>query len=84
MPAGARGAIAVTFDSPGEAEAVAASLAPEMGADVPGSVASLRRDDATLTVDLEADDEGALRAAVNSYLRWMRAASEVHRVARGP
>lgn len=80
----AGGRLTFDFDSPAEADAVEAALRPEMGADVPGSRAALARRGATLDLSIEAEDAGALRAAVNSHLRWVRLALDVHRVARGP
>jgi tRNA threonylcarbamoyladenosine modification (KEOPS) complex Pcc1 subunit len=82
MPA--QGSLVFDFDSPSEADAVEAALLPEMGADVPGSRAALHRAGQRITIEVAADDAGALRAAVNAYLRWVRTGLDVHRVARGP
>lgn len=79
----ARARIELALDASGEAEAVEAALRPEMGADVPGSRASLERRGLLLVLRIEADDPGGLRAALNAYLRWVRTALEVERVARG-
>lgn len=80
----ARGALTFTLDHPAQAEAVEAALLPEMASDVPGSTLALRREGSTLVLTIEAEDEGALRAAVNSYLRWVQAALEAHGLARPP
>ena len=69
------------FDSLRQADAVEAALRPELGDDVPGSRSALRRDGATLVLDLEAEDAGALRAALNSYLRWTQLALDVQALA---
>jgi tRNA threonylcarbamoyladenosine modification (KEOPS) complex Pcc1 subunit len=78
----ASGTISLELDSAAEADVVEAALAPEMGADVPGSRVAMRREGTTLLLDIEAEDAGALRAAVNSYLRWMKTALDVHAVAQ--
>lgn len=78
----ATGRLDFHLDSPAQAEALIAALQPEMGADVPGSVARLERDGTSVAIVLEAEDAGALRAAVNSYLRWARLALDMQRLAR--
>lgn len=68
----------ITFAGP-DADVVHRSLRPEAGRDVPGARVTMRlvRDRLQLTID--AEDTGALRAAVNSYLRWAEVASRVRR-----
>jgi tRNA threonylcarbamoyladenosine modification (KEOPS) complex Pcc1 subunit len=78
----ARGTLSVACDSDEQADALQAALAEEAGDDVPGSRARVERRGRELAVLVEAEDAGALRAAVNAYLRWVRAAADVHRVAR--
>lgn len=80
MPAQAT--ITLDCDSADQAKAVEAALAPELGSDVPGSRATLERQGTTLTLRLAAEDAGALRAALNGHLRWMRLSLDVHRLAR--
>lgn len=77
-----RATLRFDFDMPAQADAVEAALRPELGADVPGSRTALRRDGLALVLDVEAEDAGALRAALNSYLRWVQLALDVHAVAR--
>ena len=64
---------------PPTARAVAAALAPETGTDVPktASHVSLEADahGSAVRVEVEAEDLSSLRAAVNSYLRWVDAAA---------
>jgi tRNA threonylcarbamoyladenosine modification (KEOPS) complex Pcc1 subunit len=79
----ARGTLGLACDSEAEARALEAALAGgEAGDDVPGSRARVERDGARLTVRVEAEDAGALRAAVNAHLRWLRVAADVHALAR--
>ncbi len=70
----------VTLAGP-EATVVRQSLRPEAGRDVPKARVRVSGTRSVLTIAAEADDTGALRAALNSYLRWadvaLRASREV-------
>ena len=66
----------ITFAGP-EAQVVHGSLRPEAGRDVPKARVSLRAARSRLTLTIDADDTSALRAAVNSYLRWADVAARV-------
>ena len=58
------------------------ALRPEAAREVPRSRATLSRTDArTVSLEVEAEDAGALRAALNAYLGWIRLALETERVA---
>jgi KEOPS complex subunit Pcc1 len=72
----------ITLEGP-EAKVVHDALRPEAGRDFPKAQVTLRssRDRVTLTID--AGDTSALRAAVNSYLRWADVAMRVRREAQG-
>jgi tRNA threonylcarbamoyladenosine modification (KEOPS) complex Pcc1 subunit len=85
MQARAHAELTFKLDSASEADALEAALRPEPSGDVPGCRASIARDDLTMTVTLriEAEHAGALRAGVNAYLRWAGAALELHRLAQG-
>ncbi len=52
------------------AETVAAALGPEAARPVPRSAVVLTTTPDALLMEVEARDTGALRAALNSYLRW--------------
>ncbi|MCJ2531565.1 MAG: hypothetical protein LN413_04550 [Candidatus Thermoplasmatota archaeon] len=52
------------------AETVAAALGPEATRPVPRSAVTLTTTSSALVMEVEARDTGALRAALNSYLRW--------------
>lgn len=52
------------------AETVAAALGPEAIRPLPRSAVSLTTTSSALVMEVEARDTGALRAALNSYLRW--------------
>ena len=79
MPA--RGELSLDCDSPQQAQAIEAAIAAGAGDDVPGSRATVVRDGARLDIGIEAEDAGALRAAVNAYMRWLQVAADVHALA---
>jgi len=60
-----------------DAGVVYRSLRPEAGRDVPRARISMHAERNRLTLTIDADDTGALRAAVNSYLRWADVAARV-------
>lgn len=62
-----------------EASVVRQALTPEAGRDVPKARVSVAGSARTVTITIEAGDTGALRAAVNSYLRWSDVAARVRR-----
>lgn len=66
-----------------EADLVRRSLSPEAGRDIPGTSVTVRRTKGALVLSIEAEDTGALRAAVNSYLRWADVAVGVSREVTG-
>ncbi len=68
----------ITFAGP-EARLVFQSLRPEAGRDLPKARVRLRSDRGRVTLTIDADDTAALRAAVNSYLRWADVAARVRR-----
>ena len=70
----------ITFTGP-EARLVYESLRPEAGRDVPKARVRLRSERGRMALTIQADDTGALRAAVNSYLRWADVAARVRREA---
>ena len=66
----------ITLEGP-EASVVRQALTPEAGRDVPKARVSVSGTARKLTITIDADDTGALRAAVNSYLRWSDVAARV-------
>jgi tRNA threonylcarbamoyladenosine modification (KEOPS) complex Pcc1 subunit len=66
------------------ADAIARALAPESAiAEVPKTRAVISRTEDGVSIDITADDLASLRAAVNSYLRWVEAASKSATLGRG-
>ena len=68
----------ITFAGP-DARVVYESLRPEAGRDIPKARVSLRAARGRVTLRIDAEDTSALRAAVNSYLRWADVAARVRR-----
>jgi len=66
----------VTFRGP-QARVLRGSLAPEAGREIPRSRVSVHGDGDVAEIVVEADDTSALRAALNSYLRWAQVALDV-------
>lgn len=65
---------------PSTARAVHGALAPETQADVPKTTGRATLEPDGVRVLLVAEDLSSLRAAVNSYLRWIDAAQKVARL----
>ncbi len=61
----------------GNAELVQKALAPETGREIPRTKVSVLKDGERTTLTIEAEDTSALRAALNSYVRWAALASAV-------
>ncbi len=68
----------ITLAGP-DAGVVYRALRPEAGRDVPKTCVSMRASKDCLTLTIDAEDTSALRAAVNSYLRWADVAARVRR-----
>ena len=54
------------------ADVVVKSLHPETKRDIPRSQVNIREDAHKIYIEIEAEDTSSLRAALNSYLRWMK------------
>ncbi len=65
------------FDSEKEAEIVAESLAPEIKNKIPKTNVEIKLSKKSLYLIIESDDISSLRAACNSYLRWINTALNV-------
>lgn len=58
-------------------KAVWGALHPEVGREIPRTRVSLVPGEGEIVLNIEATDLGALRAALNSYLRWIRISEEI-------
>jgi len=67
----------LVFDSEEEARIVAESLSPEIKHRIPKTKVEVSLSNKTFSLELEAKDVSSLRAACNSYLRWIKTALDV-------
>ena len=75
--------ITVRRPDAGSAERIERALAPEASREVPRSHARMSRpSEREIALDVDADDTGALRAALNAYLGWVRLAFEAEEIAQ--
>jgi tRNA threonylcarbamoyladenosine modification (KEOPS) complex Pcc1 subunit len=65
------------FSSPKDASVIAQSLSPEIKHKIPKSSILFSVDGKKLTMTIESEDISSLRAACNSYLRWIQTALSV-------
>jgi KEOPS complex subunit Pcc1 len=72
---------AITFRGEG-ADILRASLSPEAGREIPRSRVTVRGAPAAAEILVEAEDAAALRAALNSYLRWAQVALDVRKAVK--
>jgi tRNA threonylcarbamoyladenosine modification (KEOPS) complex Pcc1 subunit len=67
------------FDSEKEAKIVAESLNPEIKHKIPKTEVEVSLSGKTFSLEIEATDVSSLRAACNSYLRWINTAINVRK-----
>jgi tRNA threonylcarbamoyladenosine modification (KEOPS) complex Pcc1 subunit len=65
------------FPSYKKASIIVAALSPEITHKIPKSMVTFSLDDTLLKLMIKADDVSSLRAACNSYLRWIQTALAV-------
>lgn len=65
------------FDSEEEARIVAESLTPEIKHKIPKTNVEVSLSEKTFSLKIKAKDISSLRAACNSYLRWINTALSV-------
>lgn len=68
------------FDSSEEAKVVAESLSPEVKHKIPKANVEIFLFKNALSLEIESDDVSTLRAACNSYLRWVNTAIKVNQL----
>jgi len=66
-----------SFPSSKDASVIAQSLSPEIKHKIPKSMVTFSINEKKLTMVIEAEDLSSLRAACNSYLRWIQTALSV-------
>lgn len=65
------------FDSTTDASVIIQTLSPEIKHKIPKSVITFSVEKKNLRVTIESEDISSLRAACNSYLRWIQTALSV-------
>jgi tRNA threonylcarbamoyladenosine modification (KEOPS) complex Pcc1 subunit len=68
----------ITYEGAG-AGVIRDALRPEAGREIPRAQVSVHGEGDRVVIDVETDDTPALRAALNSYLRWAQVALDVSR-----
>ncbi len=72
--------LSIHFDSPDEARVIAESLNPELLKNIPHTHINMVINEKTLRLSIAARQTSTLRAACNSYIRWIQTALSVHNV----
>jgi len=67
-----------TFKSPHKAKLIATAISPEVKHKIPKTVVTLDISKNILSLNIESNDVPTLRAACNSYLRWINTAIKVN------
>ncbi|MDD1768691.1 MAG: hypothetical protein LUQ55_01755 [Methanomassiliicoccales archaeon] len=62
-----------------QSDVVLGAISPEVGREIPRTRVKISSESDQLVLDIEASDLAALRAALNSYLRWIKVAEDVSR-----
>ena len=62
-----------------QSDVVLGAISPEVGREIPRTRVKISSESDQLVLDIEASDLAALRAALNSYLRWIKVAEYVSR-----
>ncbi len=74
----ARADVEIEFDSEDEAKRVLGALEPELkSAPSDKTETSLEVTDRSLLLSISSEERAPFRAAVNTYLRWIRTAHEI-------
>jgi tRNA threonylcarbamoyladenosine modification (KEOPS) complex Pcc1 subunit len=63
-------------------DVVVGALSPEMSEKIPRTKVAVEERNGEVWVRIEAEDHTALRAALNSYIRWTNVAEEMAKEAR--
>jgi len=69
--------IRLKFPKKAQLEAIFKALKPETRVAMSRSKVVMKREDNILTLNFEAKDTSALRAALNSYLHWIRLTKDI-------
>jgi KEOPS complex subunit Pcc1 len=70
----------ITLEKKGKiTQVVAGSLLPETNRKIPRTQVQVNEDENALSLVINAEDTNALRAAINSYLRWISVGIETYK-----
>jgi len=69
--------IIIKMDSKNQAEIVSLSISPEVKKKIPNSTINLYFSDNKIFLDIISKNISSLRAACNSYLRWINTANDI-------
>lgn len=72
--------IKITFDQVQTASIIYATLLPELSKNIPQTTIEVTQLDRTLTLTISAQTTPVLRAAINSYSRWIQTAVQVQKI----
>jgi tRNA threonylcarbamoyladenosine modification (KEOPS) complex Pcc1 subunit len=72
--------ISITFDSNKQASIIASSLKPEVIDTIPHTLISIITEENILNLTIKAEQTNTLRAACNSYLRWIQTALSINEI----
>jgi tRNA threonylcarbamoyladenosine modification (KEOPS) complex Pcc1 subunit len=72
--------LSLHFDQKHTAEIIYKALAPELSKKIPQTSTIITRTDETLTLSIKAQTSSSLRAAINSYSRWIETALQVQQI----
>jgi KEOPS complex subunit Pcc1 len=62
-----------------DAATVYGAISPEAGREIPRTKVSVNMDGGRMVLRLQASDLSALRAAINSYLRWVKITEDMNK-----
>ena len=68
------------FDTIEDVSIIQKSLSPEIKHKVPKTDIKIRTSDKTIFLEIRSKDTSSLRAAINSYLRWINTAINVKKI----
>ncbi len=68
------------FNTIKKAKLIAESLSPEIKQKIPKTKVEISLSKKILTLNIESEDTSTMRAACNSYLRWINTAINVNRL----
>ena len=64
----------------GGADVILTALSPETGRELPRTETDIIKDGDTVTITVKAKDSSAMRAALNSYLGWIKITEDIRKM----